>query len=83
MMETTELQVKITETLRKNKDRWFSTRQIWIRFRKYSYTHIAFTLKKLREANSISFDKYQDLKKGNQFENIYRYKEDALDDIIV
>ncbi len=78
--------IKILKFLRKNKTGWFTTDKIWRRIgeRKASYSTIASRLKYLREKDLILFQKHKDnFKKVNHFENIYKYKTDALDELIV
>ena len=84
-MKDTKLEVKIMSFLRKKKHKWLTTTEIWRKLEdKHSYNMVAITLRKLREENTILFDRYQNtIKKERHFSNIYRYKEDALDEIIV
>jgi len=79
-----EAEIDIMTILRDNKHKWITSKEIWIKVQdKYSYYRMMKVLKNFRDKGLISFDKYQDLKKGNYFEYIWRYKEDALDKIIV
>ena len=70
--------------LRKNKHKWVTSKEIWSEVQgKYSYYKMMKVLKDFKEKGIIFFDRYQDLKKGNYFEYIWRYKEDALDKLVI
>lgn len=78
--------IKILRFLRDNKTEWFSTQKIWrnIGDTKVSYSLIALRLKYLREKDIVLFNKHRaDFKGTNALENVYKYKTDALDELIV
>ena len=82
-VKSKELEVEIMGILRENKHKWVTSTEIWRKVQNtYSYYRMMKVLKDFRDKGLISFDTHQDLKKGNYFEYIWRYKEDALDELI-
>ena len=77
--------IKILRFLRDNKTEWFTTTNIWrsIGEKEVAYSTIVTRLRYLREKDLVLFNRHcKDFKRINPFENVYKYKTDALDELI-
>jgi len=72
---------KILRHLRKHQDRWFTIIQL-ARKLHLEYNNTRIILNRFKKENKVYFDKWKMDNKG-WFINIYKYKRDAFDEIIV